>query len=111
MWYVNVNGFTDAAGFALYTSFVDANYPYKEAATVTQLDNHRTRVLLTWQHGKREVDIYRNGLIYNTRRNRFTSTDNFRIVGSGTMTYNICNQGTSECSNDVTVNYASTRKR
>jgi serine protease len=111
VWYVNINGFTDAAGFALYTSFVDANYPYKEAATVTQLDNHRTRVLLTWQHGKREVDIYRNGLIYNTRRNRFTFTDNFRIVGSGTMTYKICNQGTSECSNDVTINYASTRKR
>lgn len=111
VWYVNVNGFTDAAGFSLYTSFVDANYPYKEAATVTQLDNHRTRVTLTWQHGKREVDIYRNGLIYNTRRNRFTFTDNFRIVGSGTMTYKICNQGTSECSNDVTVNYVSARKR
>ena len=36
-------------------------------------------------------------------------TDNFRIVGSGAMTYKICNQGTNECSNEVTINYASAR--
>jgi serine protease len=111
IWYVNVKGFTDSAGFALYTSFVDANYPYKEAAAVEQLTNHRTRVTLTWQHGKRDVDIYRNGSIYATRRNRFTFTDTFRIVGSGTMTYKICNQGTSECSNEVAVNYVSKKNR
>ena len=108
-WYVYLRGFSAATGVSLYTSFVDANYPYKEAATVEQLTNHRTRVTLTWEHGKREVDIYRNGLIYNTRRNRGSFIDNFRIVGNGTMTYKICNQGTSECSNDVTVTYASTR--
>jgi hypothetical protein len=66
-------------------------------------------VTLTWEHGKRDVDIYRNGLIYNSRRNRFTYTDNFRIVGSGTMTYKICNQGTTECSNEVSVPFASRR--
>jgi serine protease len=110
-WYVYLRGFSAATGVSLYTSFVDANYPYKEAATVQQLSNHRTRVTLTWQHGKRNVDIYRNGMIYNSRRNTFTFTDNFRIVGSGTMTYKICNQGTSECSNEVSVDYASTRNR
>jgi serine protease len=110
-WYVYLRGFSAATGVSLYTSFVDANYPYKEAAKVEQLTNHRTRVTLTWQHGKRNVDIYRNGMIYNSRRNTFTFTDNFRIVGSGTMTYKICNQGTSECSNEVSVNYASTRSR
>ena len=108
-WYVYMRGFSPATGVSLYTSFVDANYPYKEAATVEQLTNHRTRVTLTWQHGKKDVDIYRNGLIYNTRRNKFTFTDNFRIIGNGTMTYKVCNQGTNECSNEVTVNYASTR--
>ena len=55
------------------------------------------------------MDIYRNGMIYNSRRNNYTFTDNFRIVGSGTMTYKICNQGTTECSNDVTVNYTSAK--
>jgi serine protease len=110
-WYVYMRGFSAATGVSLYTSFVDANYPYKESAKVEQLTNHRTRVTLSWQHGKRNVDIYRNGMIYNSRRNTFTFTDNFRIVGSGTMTYKICNQGTSECSNEVSVNYASTRSR
>ena len=106
-WYVTLKGYTAAAGVSLYPSFVDANYPYKQAATVEQLTNHRTRVTLTWQHGKKQVDIYRNGLIYNSRRNTYTFTDNFRIVGSGTMTYKICNQGTAECSNEVSVDYAS----
>jgi len=107
VWYVTIRGFSAAAGISLYPSFVDANYPYKQAASVEQLTNHRTRVTLTWQHGKKQVDIYRNGLIYNTRRNNFTFTDTFRIVGSGTMSYKICNQGTSECSDEVSVNYSS----
>ncbi len=107
VWYVTLKGYSNATGVSLYPSFVDANYPYKEAATVTQLTNHRTSVVLTWQHGKKQVDIYRNGLIYNSRRNTYTFTDNFRIIGTGTMTYKICNQGTSECSNEVSVDYAS----
>lgn len=109
VWYVTVKGFSASAGVSLYPSFVDANYPYKEQATVEQLTNHRTRVVLTWEHGKKQVDIYRNGMIYNSRRNTYTFTDNFRIVGSGAMTYKICNQGTTECSNDVTVNYTSAK--
>jgi serine protease len=106
-WYVQVRGFSPAAGISLYTSFVDQNYPYKEAATVTQLDNHHTQVNLTWQHGKKEVDIYRNGQLYNSRRNKFAFTDRFRIVGSGTMTYKVCNLGTQECSSEVSVEYKS----
>jgi serine protease len=109
VWYVNIKGFRDSAGISLYNTYVDANYPYKEAATVEQLSNHRTRVTLTWKNGKRDVDIYRNGMIFNSRRNNFTYTDNFRIVGKGTMTYKICNQGTNECSNEVSVEYSSTR--
>lgn len=108
-WYVYIRGFSAASGVSLYPSFVDANYPYKQSATVEQLLNHRTRVTLTWQHGKRQVDIYRNGMIYNSRRNNYTFTDTFRIVGTGTMTYKICNQGTSECSNDVSITYTSTK--
>ena len=109
VWYVTVKGFSASAGVSLYPSFVDANYPYKEQATVEQLTNHRTRVALSWEHGKKQVDIYRNGMIYNSRRNAYAFTDNFRIVGTGTMTYKICNQGTTECSNDVTINYTSAK--
>jgi len=110
-WYVTLKGYSAATGVSLYPSFVDANYPYKQAATVEQLANHRTRVTLTWEHGKKQVDIYRNGLIYNSRRNNHTFTDTFRIVGSGTMTYKICNQGTSECSNEVSVDYLSAKRK
>ena len=80
VWYVTVKGFSASAGLSLYPSFVDANYPYKEQATVEQLTNHRTRVALSWEHGKKQVDIYRNGMIYNSRRNAYAFTDNFRIV-------------------------------
>ena len=106
-WYVYLRGFSAAANVSLYTSYVDLNFPYKEAATVVQGDNHRSSITVTWKNGKREVDIYRNGMIYSTRRNKFTFTDNFRIVGSGTMTYKICNFGTQECSNEVTAEYNS----
>lgn len=108
-WYVYIRGYSATAGLSLYPSFVDANYPYKQAATVEQLANHKTKVTLTWEHGKKQVDIYRNGLIYNSRRNSYTFTDNFRIIGTGTMTYKICNQGTAECSNDVSITYTSAK--
>ena len=108
MWYVQIRGFSNAADISLYTGFVDQNFPYKQTATATQLENHRTSVKLNWEHGAREVDIYRNGAIYSTRRNRFTSTDTFRIVGTCTMTYKVCNFGTQQCSDDVSAEYTST---
>lgn len=108
-WYVTLKGYSAATGVSLYPSFVDANYPYRQTASVTQLTNHRTSVKLSWEHGKRQVDIYRNGLIFATRRNTYQFTDNFRIIGTGSMTYKICNQGTSECSNDVSVDYVSAK--
>ena len=57
--------------------------------------------------GKRQVDIYRDGAIYATTRNTGAYTDIFRIVGSGTKTYMICNKGTQECSDEVAIEYES----
>lgn len=108
-YFVRIKGYTDADGISLYASFVDANWPRGEEATVTQLANHRTRVLLTWEAGKRQVDIYRDGAIYATRRNSGAFTDTFRIVGTGTKTYMICNKGTEECSDEVTIEFTSSR--
>ncbi len=108
-YFVRIKGFTPAEGISLYPSFVDANWPRGEEATVTQLANHRTRVLLTWEAGKRQVDIYRDGAIYATKRNNGSYTDTFRIVGTGTKTYMICNKGTEECSDEVTVEFTSSR--
>jgi serine protease len=108
-YFVRIKGFVASAGISLYPSFVDANYPRGEEATVTQLNNHRTRVLLTWERGKRNVDIYRDGAIFASRRNNGSFTDTFRIVGTGTKTYKVCNQGTEECSNEVTIEFTSQR--
>ena len=106
-YFVRIKGFTAASGISLYPSFIDANWPRSEDATVTQLTNHRTRVLLTWSGGKRQVDIYRDGAIYATTRNTGAYTDIFRIVGTGTKTYMICNKGTEECSNEVAIEFTS----
>lgn len=108
-YYVRIKGFVDSSGISLYPSFIDANWPRSEEATVTQLANHRTRVLLTWEAGKRQVDIYRDGAIFATKRNNGVYTDTFRIVGSGTKTYMICNKGTEECSDEVTIEFTSSR--
>ena len=37
------------------------------------------------------------------------ATDTFRIVGSGTMSYKLCNNGTQECADPVEIDYASSR--
>ncbi|HEY0504933.1 MAG TPA: S8 family peptidase [Lysobacter sp.] len=108
-WYVTVRGFTNAAGVSLYPSFVDANWPRSVEAEAIQLANHRTQVTLNWTHGKRNIDIYRNGAILKTVRNNGAATDTFRIIGSGTMSYKLCNNGTQECADPVEIDYASHR--
>ncbi|MFC3549867.1 S8 family peptidase [Lysobacter cavernae] len=108
-WYVNVKGFSNSTGVSLFPSFVDANWPRAVEAEATALTNHRTRTTLSWTHGKRNIDIYRNGAILKTVRNNGVATDTFRIIGSGTMSYKLCNNGTQECANPVEIEYSSSR--
>ncbi len=108
-WYVTIKGFSKATGVSLYPSFTDANWPRSVEAEATPLSNHRTRVNLEWTHGKKLIDIYRNGAILKTVRNNGIATDTFRIVGSGTMSYKLCNNGTQECADPVEIDYASSR--
>ncbi|MFC3814077.1 S8 family peptidase [Lysobacter sp. GCM10012299] len=106
-WYVTIRGFTAAAGVSLYPSFTDANWPRAVEAEATALSNHRTRVDLTWTFGKKNIDIYRNGAILKTVKNKGAATDTFRIIGSGTMSYKLCNNGTQECADPVEIEYVS----
>ena len=108
-WFVRIKGFTAAEGISLYSSFVDANWPRGETARVKQEWNHFTRVDLGWQKGDWLVDIWRDNRRIAIWINTGRFTDLFRIVGSGTRTYRICNFGTQECSDDVTIEYASRR--
>ncbi|MEI2455866.1 S8 family peptidase [Lysobacter firmicutimachus] len=109
VWYVHVKGYRASAGISLYPSFVDANWPRRVEAKASALPNHRTSVNLSWEKGKKNIDIYRNGAILKTVRNTGANTDTFRIIGSGTMSYKICNNQTQECADPVEIQYNSSK--
>ncbi|MBW8005077.1 MAG: hypothetical protein FVQ06_04745 [candidate division NC10 bacterium] len=49
------------------------------------------------------VDIYRNGTKITTPSNSSSYTDHINKRGRGTYTYQVCEAGTSTCSNKATV--------
>ncbi|MEX2467698.1 MAG: PKD domain-containing protein, partial [Gemmatimonadota bacterium] len=51
------------------------------------------------------VDIYRNGTVVATTANDGAYTDSINNRGGGSYTYQICEAGTSTCSNEVTVTF------
>ena len=64
----------------------------------------KNKVDLSWSGASTSsVDIYRNGSLATTTANDGAYTDSFRT--SGSFTYKVCDQGTSNCSGDVTVNF------
>ena len=61
---------------------------------------------LTWTGGaSSQVDIYRSGTKIATVSNSGAYTDNIGAVGGGSYTYQVCEAGTSTCSNTVTVTF------
>jgi len=65
------------------------------------------RVDLSWNGAtSNNIDIYRNGVLITTVPNiPGFYTDNIRARGKGTYTYRICDAGTQNCSNQVTVKF------
>jgi len=54
------------------------------------------------------VDIYRNGVVIATvPSNPGSYTDNTGQKGRATFTYQVCEAGTQNCSNQVTVRFGS----
>jgi hypothetical protein len=51
------------------------------------------------------VDIYRNGGLIDTVQNNGFHTDHIGQSGNGTYTYRVCEAGTGNCSNQVTVRF------
>jgi thermitase len=52
------------------------------------------------------IDIYRNGALIATVPNQGGFyTDNINRTGKGTYTYRVCQAGTGNCSNQVTVTF------
>lgn len=64
----------------------------------------KNKVDLTWSGAATtNVDIFRNGSLYSTTANDGAFTDSFRTAGL--YTYKICDEATTNCSADVTVNF------
>lgn len=51
------------------------------------------------------VDIFRDGVKIATVANSGSYTDNIGKVGGGSYTYQVCEAGTSTCSNTATVTF------
>lgn len=61
---------------------------------------------LTWSGAtSNNVDVYRNNAIHITTANDGAYTDGPLGVGGGSATYQVCEAGTTTCSNEVTVNW------
>jgi subtilisin family serine protease len=69
----------------------------------TRKQRGSTSATLRWTGASGSVDVYRNGTRATTTSNT-TWTDNIG-KGGGTRTYQVCNAGTSTCSNSVTITY------
>ena len=64
----------------------------------------KNKVTLTWADAvTKSVDVYRNGSLRTTTANDGFYTESFKTYGS--FTYKVCDQGTDNCSADVTVNF------
>jgi len=62
---------------------------------------------LTWNGlSGGSVDVYRNGGIVASAANDGSHTDNINKKGGGaTYTYQVCNAGTSTCTNSVSISF------
>lgn len=61
---------------------------------------------LTWTAGAVTVDIYRDGSkVQSAISNTGSYSEALKLRGSGTLTYKVCNAGTSDCSANATASY------
>jgi serine protease len=61
---------------------------------------------LTWSGAtSTNVDVYRDGSVIATTANDGAHTDATDSVGGGTYTYQVCEEGTTTCSNEATVTF------
>jgi hypothetical protein len=61
---------------------------------------------LTWSGAtSNNIDVYRDGNVIATVRNRGTYIDSTGTTGRARYTYKVCEAGTSTCSNDATVRF------
>ncbi len=110
-WFARIKAFSAASGVSLTATFtvrsVDA--PDDLAASIVfPLKRHATRVPLSWTGGTApRVDILFNGFVVANVLNTGRFTHTFTRRGSGTVTYQVCNANTVDCSKEIRVAYTS----
>ena len=66
----------------------------------------KLQVGLAWTGGAVTVDVFRNNArVAASVNNAGRYTDSVKVTGSGTLTYKVCNAGTTSCSANASVNY------
>ena len=112
-WYVRIDGFSASTGVSLTATYEGSGggvAPTDLAAQyVFALRGQRIRAPLTWSGGEgEEVDVVFNGEVAATVANtgRFVHTFAADALGAGSATYQVCNAGTTECSDGITVEYS-----
>ena len=89
------------------TSSVTA--PSSSGITLTAtgyMANRLKKADLAWSGAtSTNVDVYRNGGYIGTVENNGFYTDHIAKKGGGTYTYQVCEEGTSICSNEATVTF------
>ena len=112
-WFVRINGYEAATGVSLtgeYEGGSGGAAPTGLAhGIIFPLKQHRTRVPLSWEGGSSQVDIVFDGEVEATVANTGRFTHTFNLVGTGTVTYQICNAGTTSCTAEIEVDYTSRR--
>ncbi len=69
-------------------------------------DRGRSATDLTWSGAEgRAVDVVRDGVVLRRTSNDGSYLDRFRTPPSGTYVYQICEEGTTVCSNEASVTY------
>ena len=108
-YYVRIHAWSPSTGYTLTGTWSEGDDWALMARHVFALRGHRTRVLLAWEPNESEqVDILYNGDVVATTANDGNYAHTFQQQGSGTVTYQACNAGsTTECSAEITVNYQS----
>src|SRR5690606_4042294 len=116
-WFIRIDGYESTTGLSLTASFDIEGGPGVAptdlmARQVFPLRGQRIRVPLAWTGGEGEqVDVLFDGEVVATSTNTgaFVHTFTAESTGPGSATYQVCNAGTDECSETITVNYTARR--
>ena len=76
------------------------------SATKLGTSKGKLQVGLAWSGGDVTVDVYRNNSkVKSAISNTGSYSEAVKVRGSGTLTYRVCNAGTTSCSSNASVSY------